>query len=156
MKRTEGEGQQATDAGLEWILMRLATRLERLQTEALAGLSEPVTFRQYRILARVRGGHTSLTGLAHALRRSLPTVSASVDILVKRGLLTRDPAPNDRRLITLGVTRRGVEVLEEGRVTLESLTSALTAHLPDQDREVLTKALTEIYDLAGTYLNPRT
>lgn len=147
---------QAKGPDLGWVLMRLATRLERLQTEALAWLSEPITFRQYRILTRVQEGNTSLTHLAQAIRRSLPTVSASVDALVKRGLLTRKPSPGNRRQVTLAVTNRGREVLTEGRVTLEELTSKLTADLSKSDRETLTRALTGIYDLAGSYLNPRT
>lgn len=147
---------RAAGADLGWILMRLATRLERLQTEALVGLSQPVTFRQYRILARVQEGSTSLTHLAQALRRSLPTVSTSVDTLVKRGLLTRELSPGNRRQVTLAVTDQGQEVLDEGRITLEALTSTLTADLSDSDRETLTLRLGGIYERAGTYLNPRT
>ena len=149
-------GGHAKDPDLGWVLMRLATRLERLQTEALGWLSEPVTFRQYRILMRVQEGNTSLTHLAQAIRRSMPTVSASVDTLVKRGLLTREPSPGNRRQVTLAVTDRGRDVLAEGRVTLEGLTSQLTSDLSKSDRETLTRTLSGIYDLAGAYLNPST
>ncbi len=155
MSRVQAGGH-AKDADLGWVLMRLATRLERLQTEALAWLSEPVTFRQFRILTRVQEGNTSLTRLAQAIRRSMPTVSASVDTLVKRGLLTREPSPGNRRQVTLAVTDRGRAVLDEGRVTLEVLTSKLTADLSQSDRKMLTRTLSGIYDLAGTYLNPST
>lgn len=141
---------------LGWILLRVATRLERLQTEALAELDAPLTFRQYRLLVRIQEGHRSPTALARAVRRSPPTISDSIDVLVKRQLVAREPSPENRRAVPLAVTTQGIRALEEARSTLESLTSALTKELSVDDREALTRILGEVYDVAGTYLNPRT
>lgn len=44
-------------------------------------------------------GPLSITGLAELLAVSAPSASAMVDRLVERGLLTREPDPDDRRRV---------------------------------------------------------
>ena len=76
---------EATDPG-EMLLLG-ASRLHRLQIEELGRLDPPLTLRQYRILERVSQGYTSVSDLSRLAHRSVPTVSESVDGLIKRSLL---------------------------------------------------------------------
>lgn len=102
-------------------LLQLATRLYRLQVETLDALSVPLSVRQYRILDRVDQQFTSMTQLAALARRQLPTISKSVDSLVRQGLLAREQSAADRRVTSLRLTPLGRKVLREARGALESL-----------------------------------
>ena len=66
-------------------LARLARLLERACT--------PLTLAQYRLLAMIAGGAERASELAGQLALTKPTVSATLDTLVDRGLITRERPP---------------------------------------------------------------
>src|SRR5436853_3344453 len=82
-------------------LARLARLLERA-----CGESGPpaLTLAQYRLLAMIGGGASRASHLAGQLALAKPTVSATVDTLVERGLVERTTAADDRRVVHLSVT----------------------------------------------------
>lgn len=110
-------------------LMRLGTRLYRLQVEALESLSLPLSVRQYRILDRIDRGISSMTELAALARRRLPTISKSADSLVRQGLLTREHSPTDRRVVALMLTAYGRQILAEALQSQRELAMWLGARL---------------------------
>ena len=54
----------------------------------------------------------SLSAMAEHLGLSLPAASRMVELLVKRGLMERRAQPNDRRRVSLSLTRRGRETFQ--------------------------------------------
>ncbi|MCF3960859.1 MarR family winged helix-turn-helix transcriptional regulator [Streptomyces fuscigenes] len=133
------------------VLVALGGRLTRLQTEILASLDQPLTIRQYRILARVDGGHTSLTALAKLARRNLSTMSQSVDKLVHQGLLTRRTSETSRRTMQLALTPAGTAALAAGSEALAKFTSELTAHLPQELQDRILPPLRQLFlDVQGS------
>jgi DNA-binding MarR family transcriptional regulator len=136
--------------GLGEVLLALGGRLTRLQTEILAGLSQPLTIRQYRILSRVDNGHTSLTALCKLAHRNPSTMSESVDKLVTQGLLTRGVSDTSRRTMRLALTGKGISALEAGNRALEKFTSELTAGLSQEAQDHILPALHQLYaDVQG-------
>jgi DNA-binding MarR family transcriptional regulator len=132
------------------VLLALGGRLTRLQTEILASLGQPLTIRQYRILARVDGGNTSLTALSKLARRNLSTMSESVDKLVNQGLLTRKTSETSRRTMQLAVTPAGAAALEAGNRALAKFTSELTTNMPQELQDQVLPALHQLYiDVQG-------
>ena len=111
--------ERATEAGRA--LLRLGSRLHRLYAETIEGLSTPLSVPQYRILERVGLGAASLGQLAELARRQPPTISKSVDSLVRQGLLTRAEAATDRRATALSLTPRGAALLREAHAELDGL-----------------------------------
>ncbi len=103
------------------LLIRLGSRLHRLQVEVLERLSTPLSIRQYRILVRVDQGISSLSLLAEQARRQRSTVSKSADSLVRQGLLTRTEAVEDRRSVVLALTPAGLALLSEAKSASEQL-----------------------------------
>jgi DNA-binding MarR family transcriptional regulator len=99
---------------------RLARFLEHACTD--------LTLAQYRVLALVADGERHASRVAAALALGKPTVSASVETLAERGLLSRSPAGHDRRATELTVTTAGRRVLHETeagmRARLEELLTA--------------------------------
>jgi DNA-binding MarR family transcriptional regulator len=114
-----GGAERATEAGRA--LLRLGSRLHRLYAETIEGLSTPLSVQQYRILDRVGLGVSSLSQLAELARRQPPTISKSVDSLVRQGLLTRAEAATDRRATALSLTPRGAALLREAHEELDRL-----------------------------------
>lgn len=136
--------------GLGEVLLALGGRLTRLQTELLAGLDQPLTIRQYRILSRVDSGHTSLTALCKLAHRNPSTMSESVDKLVNQGLLTRRPSDTSRRTMVLALTRSGRAALAAGDRSLAKFTSELTSRLSEDLQARLLPVLNQLYlDIQG-------
>ncbi|MGH3207722.1 MAG: MarR family winged helix-turn-helix transcriptional regulator [Trebonia sp.] len=114
-----GGAERATEAGRA--LVRLGSRLHRLYAETIEGLSVPLSVQQYRILDRVGLGVSTLGQLAELARRQPPTISKSVDGLVRQGLLTRAEAATDRRATALSLTPAGAALLREAHRELDRL-----------------------------------
>jgi DNA-binding MarR family transcriptional regulator len=104
-------------------LLTLA-RLARLLERACGELEPPLTLPQYRLLAMIGGGADRASHLAGQLALAKPTVSATVDTLVERGLVERATSRDDRRVTTLSVTSAGGGVLADAE-------GAMRAHLDD-------------------------
>jgi DNA-binding MarR family transcriptional regulator len=137
------------------MLLFFAGRLTRLQTEILAGLDVPLTLRQYRILTRVDAGHTSLMALCRLAHRNPPTMSESVNKLVKQGLLTRETEAADRRTMVLALTDAGRAAQQAGRLALEKFSSELTAGLDEGIKADLLLVMRRIYDETEGLLDDR-
>lgn len=137
------------------MLLSFAGRLTRLQTEILAGLDVPLTIRQYRILSRVDAGHTSLMALCRLAHRNPPTMSESVNKLVKQGLLTRETEAADRRTMALALTAAGRSAQEAGRLALEKFSTELTAGLDEQIRADLLTVMRRLYSDTESLLDYR-
>ena len=138
------------------VLLALGGRLTRLQTEILAGLPQPLTIRQYRILSRVDSGHTSLTALCKLAHRNPSTMSESVDKMVNQGLLSRGVSDTSRRTMALALTRSGKAALAAGNRSLAKFTTELTAGLPQHLQDDLLPVLNQLYlDIQGGLDDPR-
>lgn len=137
------------------MMLSFAGRLTRLQTEILAGLAVPLTIRQYRILCRVAAGHTSLMALCRLAHRNPPTMSESVNKLVRQGLLTRATEAVDRRTMALSLTDGGRQAMEAGRRALEKFGFELTSGLDGHTREVLLAVMRRIYAETEDLLSER-
>lgn len=99
-------------------LARLARVLERACGE--------LTLAQYRLLSLVTSGEDRATQLAGRLALAKPTISATVDTLVERGLLERSAVAGDRRAVRLLVTGAGRGALDQAERSMrESLDDVL-------------------------------
>ena len=138
----QGDAERAADAGRA--LIRLGSRLHRLYAETIESLSVPLSVQQYRILDRVGAGVTSLSRLAELARRQPPTISKSVDSLVRQGLLVRAEAATDRRATALSLTPKGAALLREAHEELDRLGRWL-AEAADADPERLAAFANSLY-----------
>ena len=146
----EGGADPDIEAGRA--LLRLGSRLHRIYAETIEGLSTPLSVQQYRILDRVGLGVTSLSQLAELARRQPPTISKSVDSLVRQGLLTRAEAATDRRATALSLTPRGAALVREAREALDRLARWLVAAAA-ADPVNLTDFAVGLYDKTETELD---
>jgi DNA-binding MarR family transcriptional regulator len=71
-----------------------------------------ITVEQFHILRRIHKGSDSVSKLAEAKQISRPAISRVVDVMVKKGLVTRSQDPSDRRYVRLSLTDEGKSLLE--------------------------------------------
>jgi DNA-binding MarR family transcriptional regulator len=86
--------------------------------------------------------------LARALAVSLPTMTVTVDRLVKRGLLVRENDPEDRRAVFCRLSDQGQQVLNQLWVSARERTRQMLTVLNIEELKVVQQAL-EILLKAG-------
>ena len=111
-------------------LARLARVLERACGE---GGADALTLAQYRLLAMIGDGATRASQLAGKLALAKPTVSATIDTLVERGLVERRAATDDRRALQLTITATGRDVLRTAESAMRVRFDDVLAHVADVD-----------------------
>jgi DNA-binding MarR family transcriptional regulator len=94
--------------------VRTLVRVTRLLERASGELSLP----HYRVLAAVAEGDERASRVAARLALGKPTISASVDALCRRGLLTRSDVAHDQRAVTLRLTPAGASVLADAEAAM--------------------------------------
>ncbi len=116
--------------------------MKELRTEMRSRRTPDLTVPQFRTLAFVdHNKGTSLSAVANHMGLTLPSTSRLVDVLISRGMLTREDNPADRRRVKLDVTAHGLGILETSRRgTLTYLTGKI-ASLSAEDKEVIVKAM---------------
>jgi DNA-binding MarR family transcriptional regulator len=103
---------------------------------------------QFRVLAYLnRRAGASLSAVADHIGLTRPAMSVLIDGLVNRKLVTRETDPEDRRRVTLGVTRRGHNLYSAARQHTQARLAARLAALARAEREALVVALEQLRQL---------
>jgi len=84
----------------------------RSHIRAMATAKFDISVEQFHVLRYVRRGTDSMSELATAKNISRPAISQAVDVLVKKGLLTRVQSTEDRRYVDLALTDAGNNLLD--------------------------------------------
>ena len=115
--------------------------LVRSHIRATATGNFDITVEQFHVLRYVRRGTDSMSELATAKNISRPAISQAVDVLVKKGLLTRVHSAQDRRVVELTLTDEGNALLDtvfkETRAWMKVRMSSMTA----EELETIAKAM---------------
>jgi DNA-binding MarR family transcriptional regulator len=93
-------------------LMRICSNRVLPQMEALFD-HEELTFSQWTTLVALHDGRIRTAGdLAHNICHDAGSLTRLIDQLVERKLVTRSRSETDRRVVTLGLTPRGSDLVE--------------------------------------------
>jgi DNA-binding MarR family transcriptional regulator len=109
-------------------------RLARLLERACTDLEPSLTLAQYRLLAMIADGAERASQIAGRLALTKPTVSATVDTLVERGLLTRATVDGDRRALRLQITTDGAGVLRSAERSMRDRLDDVLARVDDAEQ----------------------
>jgi DNA-binding MarR family transcriptional regulator len=118
VRRANDERVQAVRA-----LARMARVLERSTGD--------LNLAHYRVLSAIADGDERASRVADRLALGKPTVSAAVESLAKRGLLSRADAADDRRVATLSLTAAGEAALAAVEDEMLERVDDLCARTPD-------------------------
>ena len=107
--------------------VRALARASRLLERA----SGELTLAHYRVLAAIASGDQRATQIAMRLAVGKPTISATVESLCQRGLLTRSGVEGDQRVAVLRLTPEGSAVLERVEAAMIRRIKDLCDRTPD-------------------------
>lgn len=133
-------------------ISRVSRLLDRVRREAFTASSiEPWEFDVLAALRR-EGAPYSLTP-GQLLKQTMVTsgtMTNRVDGLEERGLVKREPSPNDRRVVLVTLTATGKKTVDAAFETLLKQEQLLLSGLPDSSREALIGGLRQLMELLGT------
>lgn len=123
---------------------RLARHLDRQRSAAFA--ASGLESWEFDVLAALRrAGHRLSPGqLLKQTMVTSGTMTNRVDRLAARGLVTRDPHPDDRRAVLVGLTDAGRDAVDSAFADLMAAEQQILADLNPRHREAITVALREL------------
>jgi len=125
---------------LGFLLARASAVSQAAANEALA--THGLKVRSYSVLAlAVTGGRPSQRELAGFLRLDPSQVVALIDDLERRGLVTREPDPRDRRANVVAATLAGRSLYRRAQADVEAGERRAHAGLSSADRAELARLL---------------
>jgi DNA-binding MarR family transcriptional regulator len=109
-------------------VVRTLARISRLLESSCEGL----TLSQYRVLGRVLAGEERPSRISAELLLTKPTISAVLDGLAAAGHITREPDPDDGRMIRLAPTVKGRRAYRSADAAMAARLDALLDATPDR------------------------
>lgn len=108
---------------------------------------QPIELTQWSTLKRISRGPCTMSDLARHKGVGLPTISKSVEMLVRKGWVERWIDKGDRRQTLVRLTASGRKVLADSRARLEEMLEQRLSSLPSADRASLAEQLQRVRDL---------
>lgn len=130
--------EQCAEAVLEVTPIVIRVIRNKMRQNRAPALTVP----QFRTLAFVQSKEgVSLSQVAEFIGLTLPSTSTLVDGLVKRGLVTRETHPTDRRRLTLTVTPTGRQLMQAARKHTQEYLAEQLERMPEADQATITSAM---------------
>lgn len=124
--------------------------LVAVAARSLADLAEDVTLPQYRFLVELASrGPLRLADLATALAVDRSTATRMCDRLVRKRLVARRRAQDDRRTVRVSLSSAGSELVAEVSRRRRTEIAAIVERMSASDRDVVVRALRAFADAAG-------
>ncbi len=146
---------ETTSAQVAILGLDVLPRLMRLLAIS-SGLKEPgqpLSATQFRILKRLAVRPRLGSALAHELNVTPPTVSAAIDSLVRRGLVERGEAEDDRRAVPLRITASGIRSFQETQERALATLQSIADQIDPEERRCLAIGLKAIADTLNAQPN---
>lgn len=126
-----------------WLLTQLAVHAHRLASEGFAEVG--ARGYHFRVLAVLdEFGVVSQAELGRRSNMDRSDVVAAVNELVEQGFVEREQDPDDRRRNLVSLTEAGARHLRLMDRALAGVQDDLLGPLPEQDRQTLTRLLTQL------------
>lgn len=139
---------QGPQSSVAFLLSQVGARAAHEFARLLAPLQlAPSDAGILRLLRRSPG--ISQQNLARALDMHASRLVSVIDALEKRGLVVRDPNPDDRRLYSLRLTDAGNDMLREIGLVARAHSELMTSGLSAEERTQLTALLQRIAERHG-------
>jgi DNA-binding MarR family transcriptional regulator len=130
-------------------IMDVMPLMVRVIRGEMRGAAQPqLTVAQFRVLARLFHAEVQTNKqLADWIGISTPSMCRTVDLLEKRGLIARHPAPEDRREILLSLTPQGKTRFSGIRKVTQRKIDERLGRLSDKKRKELLLGLSHLREV---------
>lgn len=127
------------------LLVDVFNHILSIEAEVLKQKGVRLSMTEVHVLEAVRNVQVPTMGaVAHKLRVTLGTLTTSVNVLVRKGYITRDRDESDRRKVYLQLTDTAHHVLKIHDAFHDEMVSSLFKDLELEKDEVLMKSLENI------------
>jgi DNA-binding MarR family transcriptional regulator len=132
-------GSTRTDTGSA---LRLAVlRLSRRLRQETGGLGDVTPSQMSALVALAKHGEITLGELASIERIAPPSMTRIAARLEDKGMLERRVDASDRRVARVAITQAGRDILRQSQERGDAFVSARLEALPEEDRELLARAV---------------
>ena len=97
------------------------------------------------------GEPRNMTSVAKDLSVTVGTLTIAINNLVKKGYVRRVRSEQDRRVVLISLTEKGIRAYEHHRVFHEEMIKALLADLNMEQTEILVQSLTNLMTFFKNY-----
>ncbi len=129
------------------LLETIPLSMARLRMEMRSSVPPDLSVPHFRILGSVIRGKTLVNEIAQHHGVSQPSMSRSVNSLVKRGLIERSHTSSDRRQTPLGLTKKGAVLFRKIKTATESRLGQKVLTMDSKSRNALLQGLAELEKL---------
>jgi DNA-binding MarR family transcriptional regulator len=140
-------------AKVEGILNQFADVMTRLLIEQhqqhIAELD--LTLLQAQVLRMLRPGPMPTGQLATGLRISAPAITQLTDRLVRKGLIERQAAADDRRCVLVALSAKGKRLVDQFRKRRAELFQNALSNLSEREQEQVMEALGKVVLVLENY-----
>lgn len=106
-----------------------------------------ITLPQFVVLdALTRGGGSRMSDLAHTLNVTTAAITGIADRLVRGGYIVRVSDPEDRRIVKVKLTAKGMAIVERSIDQRKKMMIDIFGAISQEEREEYLKILTHIRD----------
>lgn len=131
-------------------VMRASRALVGIAVASISEVDGTVTVPQLRVLVIIdTRGPQNLAAVAAALEVNPSNASRTCDRLIKTGLLNRQESPEDRRHITLTLTKKGKDLVDRVSTHRRQAISRVLRRMSAIDRSHLAEVLDTFASAAG-------
>ena len=129
------------------LLETIPLLMARLRTEMRSSVPSDLSVPHFRILGSIMRGKTLINEIAQYHGVSQPSMSRSVNSLVKRGFILRGHEAADRRQSPLVLTKKGRKLFHKIKAAAENRLSKKISLLDSRRRNALLQGLDELESL---------
>jgi DNA-binding MarR family transcriptional regulator len=128
-------------------LVRVSHLVQHVFADAARGHGLPP--QQLQLLCMLVGGPVGMTELGRLMRLERPGMTGLVDRAEKRGLVTRQPDPADRRACVVGLSDEGRRLAIAGHDEVTTRLDTLGRGLDRQERAVAAATIGRVLDASA-------
>ncbi len=110
-----------------------------------------LTLPQAQVLRVLRRGAVTTGQLAAELRISAPAITQLTDRLLRKGLIERRPATDDRRCVIVALSEKGSCLIDKFRERRRDIFRGALAHLSETDQEQVIGVLVKVVKALESY-----
>jgi DNA-binding MarR family transcriptional regulator len=121
--------------------------MARVRAEMRSCIPGDLSVPHFRILGSIIRGRTLINEIAQHHGVSQPSMSRSVETLVRRGLIERSHDAADRRQFPLRLTKMGIALFNKIKTAAENRLSKKVSMLDSKSRKALLQGLNELEGL---------
>ncbi len=128
---------------LNEILVKLFRNINAIEENALKkGEYKDVTVNDMHVMEAIgKGEPKNMTAVAKSLSVTTGTLTISVNSLVKKGMVERVRSEEDRRVVLVSLSKKGIAAYEHHQLFHKKMVDAVVEQLTEEEKDVLLKAL---------------